>query len=504
VDNHKPLRLGDILLMRGLVDADGLEAAFRRQREKGGRLGESLVALSLLSPRQLMTVLDETPAMPLNIQETGIGRSSLLALLLKFMRMESCQTLPEFSNRMKLPFAVLQELIDEASRQRLLEVVGSVQRDNVCFIRHSLTDRGLAAAADALAQSQYLGPAPVPLVAFQQQVKKQTITNENLQENTLRESLAGLMVRPKYVRRLLPALRAGRTVLLYGPPGNGKTSICTRLATLFRDVVYIPYAIEVHGQIVKMYDSGLHKLYDSGAMTPPPAAGNVLRVDTFDARWVACHRPVVVAGGELTLEMLDLRFEPSTKFYEAPLHMKAMNGVFLIDDFGRQRVNPAELLNRWIVPLESRIDYLTLNTGMSFLIPFDELVFFSTNLRPSDLMDAAFLRRIPYKIELVGPTIDEYKELFFAAAERRGLAMTMEIYDYIVQRLLGTRYELAYFQPDFLCEQVWQICNCFALPLCITYGLADEALGNLYVDLTVRRKTDSIILGRSGNCSASE
>jgi SpoVK/Ycf46/Vps4 family AAA+-type ATPase len=190
-----------------------------------------------------------------------------------------------------------------------------------------------------------------------------------------------------------------------------------------------------------------------------------------------------MAGGELTLEMLDLRFDPISKYYDAPLHMKALNGLFLIDDFGRQKVNPTELLNRWIVPLESRIDYLTLNTGMSFMVPFDELVLFSTNLKPADLMDPAFLRRIPYKIEVLGPDIAEYKKIFQAVAKKNELELDDEVFDHVVRRLRNGSYDLAYFQPNFLCEQISQICGCFNEPRRATIGLAEEALKNLYVDL---------------------
>jgi hypothetical protein len=481
----KRMRIGDILLMRGLIPLEGLSAALERQRERRGRLGQSIIELGLMSEDQLSTVLDETPSKPTSVAGTGITRSNLLGLMLKYMRMESCETIPELSDRMKLPFGVLQELIDEATSQKLVQVLGSTSHLLVRYIRYSLTDVGRVSAAEALSQSQYLGPAPVSLVAFQQQVRKQLITKENLQEKALRAGFEGLIVPDNYVRKLLPAVRSGRTVLLYGPPGNGKTSIGTRIATLFRDVVYIPYAIEVSGQIIKMYDTGLHKQYQDPATMPDMPANDSLQVESFDSRWVPCRRPVAMAGGELTLEMLDLRFDQNTKFYDAPLHMKALNGLFLIDDFGRQQVSPTDFLNRWIVPLESRIDYLTLNTGMTFQIPFDELVIFSTNLQPADLMDPAFLRRIPYKIELVGPTVDEYREIFVNCAKHYGLTITQRVFEYIVKRLLEKEYALAYFQPRFLCDQVAQICTCFDLEPELTRDLADEALENLYVDMKI-------------------
>ena len=234
------------------------------------------------------------------------------------------------------------------------------------------------------------------------QVGKQAIANEVLPEAAVAKGFAGLTIPPNYLRKLLPAVRAGQTILLYGPPGNGKTSIGTRLASLFQNVIYVPYAIEVNNQIIKMYDGRLHRPFTDESAPALPESNSV-RAESFDLRWVACRRPIAIAGGELSLDMLDLRYDPVAKFYDAPLHMKALNGMFLIDDFGRQKVSPTELLNRWIVPLESRIDYLTLSSGVTFMIPFDELVVFSTNLEPADLMDPAFLRRIPYKDRAVRP-----------------------------------------------------------------------------------------------------
>ena len=195
-------------------------------------------------------------------------------------------------------------------------------------------------------------------------------------------------------------INSGRSILLYGPPGNGKTSVAEKIGSIFNDVIYIPYCFEVEGQIIKVFDPSIHKRASANAERRPAAT---LRREDFDRRWVACRRPFIVTGGELTLEMLDLSFNALAKFYEAPLHVKALGGTFVIDDFGRQLVSPEALLNRWIVPLESRVEYLKLHTGKSFSLPFDELVIFSTNLSPQDLMDPAFLRRIPYKLEIAAP-----------------------------------------------------------------------------------------------------
>jgi hypothetical protein len=478
------MRLGDILLMRGLVGASDLEAALERQRRQGGRLGENLIALGFMTTEQLYGVIEDTPVMPRNIAETGLSRGMLLGLVLKFMRLQSCETLPELSQRLHLSHAVIQEILDDATTQKLIHVLGSVSTGIVRYIRYALSDHGRDAAGEAMEQTQYLGPAPVSLAAYQRQVNRQKITNEVLDVNSLRKAFAGMVLSDATIRKLVPAISAGRTVLLYGPPGNGKTSVGTRIASLFNDPVFIPYAVEVGGQIIKLFDPSLHKLFLEPAADAVVAANTSVQIESFDARWNACRRPIAMAGGEMTLDMLDLRWDPVTKCYDAPLHMKALNGVFLIDDFGRQKVNPTDFLNRWIVPLESRIDYLKLNTGITFMLPFDELVIFSTNLEPRDLMDPAFLRRIPYKLQMLGPTLDEYRQIFLKAAAMKNLSITQAAFDYIVKTLRHeSRFELAAFQPFFLCEQVATVCKCFHLKPEITVELAAEALENLYVGI---------------------
>ncbi len=328
-----------------------------------------------------------------------------------------------------------------------------------------------------------MGPAPVSLAAFQAQVSKQLITNEILDAATLRAAFAGMVLSDQTIHRLVPAVSAGRTVLLYGPPGNGKTSLGTRIAQLFTDAVFIPYAIEVSGQIIRMHDPSLHVPFmEAGGDTPSPNGS--VQIEAFDGRWVACRRPVAMAGGEMTLDMLDLRWDAATKTYDAPLHMKALNGVFLIDDFGRQKVNPTDLLNRWIVPLENRMDHLKLNTGLTFRLPFDELVIFSTNLEPSDLMDPAFLRRIPYKIQMLGPDLFEYRQIFERAAAACGLYLRDDAFAFVVEQLTrGGRHALAAFQPRFICEQASQVVRCFRLQPELTCVLAADALENLYVGI---------------------
>jgi predicted ATPase with chaperone activity len=482
------VRLSDILLMRRLVNTSELEIAFDRQRKQGGRLADNLIALGLMSTEQLYAVIEETPVMPRTIAETGISRGLLMGLLLKFMRVQACETLLDLSERMHLSHAVVQEIIDEAVAQKLVHVLGSISTGIVRYIRYALSDMGRDAAGEAMEQTQYLGPAPVCLAAYQAQIGKQKITNEILDVAALKQAFAGLVLSEHIIRRMVPAVSAGRTVLLYGPPGNGKTSLGTRIAGLFTDPVFIPYALEVGGQIIKLHDPSLHKPFLEEKPDPSSGTNAGVQIEAFDARWMPCKRPVAMAGGEMTLDMLDLRWDPITKCYDAPLHMKALNGVFQIDDFGRQKVNPTDFLNRWIIPLENRIDYLKLNTGITFTIPFDELVIFSTNLEPGDLMDPAFLRRIPYKIQMLGPTLDEYREIFLRTAKARDLVITQAAFDYVVEQLTKDgKFQLAAFQPAFLCDQVAQVCRCFKIKAEMTVELAADALDNLYVGIDSRR-----------------
>ena len=250
------------------------------------------------------------------------------------------------------------------------------------------------------------------------------------------------------------------------------------MGKIFQNVIYVPYCVEIDGEIMKVFDPSVHRVV---AEVPEQPSTTNLRRSRIDLRWVACYRPMVITGGELTIEMLDLKYNPIAKFYEAPLHIKALNGTFLIDDFGRQRAKPEDILNRWIVPLNSRVDYLTTHTGKSIVIPFDEIVIFSTNMHPDDLMDPAFQRRISYKLETVEPPEPLFAQVFMGTATKAGLTLTEEVYRQVISTVRQNQAPLAYFQPKFIVEQVLASCKFEGTKPIFTVDNVADALANLFI-----------------------
>jgi hypothetical protein len=366
-----------------------------------------------------------------------------------------------------------------ATERKLLYAKG-VRPDNAAIMTYDLTEEGRRWAADALNRSSYDGPTPVTLEQYNRQVNLQKITNEVVTSTRVRDSVRDLNMDESLLEQSGPALNSGRAILLYGPPGNGKTTFALRLAKVFTDIIYIPYAVVVESQIIRVYDPSIHIAVEPKVTDDQDSP--FLRGEEVDARWVPCKRPFVVAGGELTLGMLDLRYDAASKLYEAPLHMKALGGCFVIDDFGRQIVSPSDLLNRWIVPLESRVDYLKLHTGKSFSIPFDELVIFSTNLDPEDLMDSAFLRRLPYKVEIGAPSVELFKLILAKEGLSHGMPLSEELLDSIVHRItVDKQMQLAAFQPRFILEQVAASCRYAEEDVTLKPRFLDYALNNLRV-----------------------
>ncbi|MBV9243676.1 MAG: AAA family ATPase [Methylobacteriaceae bacterium] len=471
--------IGDILIAHGLVTKADIAAALDRQKIEGGRLGDNLIALGKLKAADLEAVMHGVPAAPRTIADTGLGLAELLNLLTKVMYSGNAETASAIAGVMKLPHRIVQLLIEQAQERKFLNVLGAAGSYAVSELRYALTEKGKQWALDALGQNQYIGPAPVSLAAYQSRIMHQRITNERVDRGAVDAAFAKLVISESFVREIGPAINSGRSILLYGPPGNGKTSVAERIGGIYADVIYIPYCFDVEGQIIKVFDPGIHKTAQPSSEST--IKKSAVRREDLDPRWIPCRRPFIVTGGELTLEMLDLSFNTQAKFYEAPLHVKALGGTFVIDDFGRQIVSPEALLNRWIVPLESRVEYLKLHTGKSFSIPFDELVIFSTNLAPRDLMDPAFLRRIPYKLEIKGPSPQEYRQIFRAVSKALGLEASDEVIDFVIAALrVHNDFPLASYQPKFIVDQVLATCKFEGIPAQFKPEFLVTALGNLH------------------------
>lgn len=397
--------------------------------------------------------------------------------MLKQIYSARLETMREFMNALKLPPHLVEELVRMAMGRNLLTSLGTTES----ALRYGLSEQGRRWAEDAMKSSQYTGPAPVPLEVFCQRVLMQKITNDKVSFASIRAALSGYDVTDEFVRKIGPALNSGRAMLMYGPPGNGKTTVALSFANVFNTLVYVPYAVMIEGQIMRVFDPSVHTPMAPPEDMPRGVFGG-LRREQSDGRWVPVRRPFVVTGGELTLEMLDLSYDAAAGYYEAPLHIKALGGCFVIDDFGRQIVSPTNLLNRWIVPMESRLDYLKLHTGKSFSIPFEALVIFSTNLDPEDLMDQAFLRRLPYKIEVGAPDVHTYRTIFEKLSTRMGIGFSDEIFDTILYKVMKEKgLELAAFQPKFIIDQVVSIARFMGVPPQFDADSLDYALDNLKV-----------------------
>jgi hypothetical protein len=458
--------------------------ALKRQASNGRRLGDNLVAMGAIGQPVLEAFLKRIPTEPADLAATGIDEVDLLGLLMRLIytsRLESCR---QFVDAIRLPYHIVAELVAMAVDRKLLRTLGNRTSDNPIDMSYTFTDEGKRWTLDAQERVSYAGPAPVTLEEFTYQVSLQKLTNERVTLERIRKAIGELTFDESLVEQSGPALNSGRAMLLYGPPGNGKTSFAHSLGSVFSDVIYVPYAIIVEGQIIRFHDPSVHAVVDPTELGEEEEV-TFVRAEEYDARWVPCRRPFVATGGELTLEMLELRYDATGHFYEAPLHLKALGGCFVIDDFGRQLVSPTSLLNRWIVPLESRVDYLKLHTGKSFSVPFEELVIFSTNLEPEALMDPAFLRRLPYKIEVGAPSVENYRIIFEKECARQGMTLPGEAFNAMVQRLRKDQgLELAAFQPKFIVDQVVATCRFMGQAPHFEPRFIEYALKNL----RVRRK----------------
>ncbi len=475
------MRIGELLIAQGSVTEEDVQRASERQVTEGGRLGENLVAIGAITQDELNDFLHAAPPEPKNLADTGISEGTISSLLLKLMLLRKLETPAQICKAIKLPYSVVENQLEELKNNNLAEILGSHGSGVGGQFRYSLTNAGRQMAKEAHERNKYVGPAPVSLEAFCKRVELQKITNETIGREGIDEAFSDLVVPEDLLAEIGPAVNSGRSMLLFGSPGNGKSSLAERMGIMFKKAIYIPHCIEIEGEIIKVYDPSLHQPIQS---TAAPEENSILiersiEREDLDLRWVPVRRPVVITGGELTLEMLDLQFNAISGFYEAPLHFKAINGIMMIDDFGRQIVPPDHLLNRWIVPLEKRVDFLKLHTGKSFEIPFDALVVFSTNLTPSDLMDPAFLRRIPYKVEIKNPSLEDYCRIFQAVADNAGIELTQDMLQQVVGFMKQIGKNLANYQPKFICDQIVASCRYEGISIEASPERVARALKNL-------------------------
>jgi predicted ATPase with chaperone activity len=376
---------------------------------------------------------------PQAMQELGVRRSLVEDLALKILYFQGELTLVELADQMRVSFAVIEEVFDRLRKERLCEVTGMLGGVH----RITTTSQGKVRALELLSLNQYSGPAPVSLEHYVRMVRTQSVQDVEIHEADVEGAFGHLVLPPETLTQLGTAIISGQSIFLYGPTGTGKTTVATAIPNVYRDDVWIPYAIEVDGQIVTIFDPHVHQ----------PSSEHT-ECET-DGRWVRCSRPRVVAGGELTIEMLDLQFNATAKLYSAPLQVKANNGVLIIDDFGRERMRPEELLNRWIVPLDRRVDFLSLVGGKKFEIPFDLFVVFATNLDPRKLADEAFLRRIQSKVKLDNMSPEEFREIFRRVCNTFGLAYDDIVVEELITLIASMNQPL---RPCYARDLVQHIC----------------------------------------------
>jgi hypothetical protein len=408
---------------------------------------------------------------PASLDELDINQGMVVDIILRLTYNEGEVGATHAEEVVKLPYRLIDDLLAWMQQEHLLEVakaVGSLGRRGYVY---SLTDLGRSRAKEAFERTQYVGPAPVPLEKYTKSVLAQA-TIEKLSRDQVQEALTHLILPKDFDRKIGPAVNAGSSLFLYGPPGNGKTTISEAIAKMLGggEPIWMPYAITIGGAIIQIYDRLIHKFSQD-------ERGGA------DQRWGLFQRPGVMVGGELTMEHLDLRYEPVAKFYEAPLQLKANGGMFLIDDFGRQQISPTQLLNRWIVPLETRIDFLRLNSGMTFSIPFKQLLVFSTNLDPDDLVDGAFLRRIQIKVGVFGPDEKMFYQIFANQAQTLGFPeIDRESFLYFLNEWYRkTGKPLQSVHPRDILKAVKVLCEYANEPLHMTPALIEEACQGYFV-----------------------
>ncbi len=437
-------------------------------------------------PAQPQAPVPKTWAPPVmrSVADTGLNMLAIADLVIKVVYFSGLMTGQQIADFVRLPYLqVIDSVLEFLKREKYVEVRGGAGLSPAAF-QYIITEKGSEKAREALERSQYAGPCPVTLSQYIGAMQAQNQGRRSVTQEQLMGSLKDLVVSTEMLNKIGPAVNSGKSIFLYGPPGNGKTTISEAVGRIvLGGDIWIPFAIDIDGQIVRVFDNVHHEIVE---MAPGDTAesSSGRKGETRDPRWVKIRRPVIMVGGELMLAGLDLVYDDINKYYEAPYQVKANGGMFLIDDFGRQQVRPRDLLNRWIVPLEKGVDFLTLHTGRKIEVPFYVMIVFSTNLEPRELVDEAFLRRIRHKIEVGDPTYEQFRDIFKLVCERKHVPYDEQGLAYLLQEwYIKRNRKLRAVHPRDLIDQLIDIARYLNCPPRMTRELLDRAAESYFVEL---------------------
>jgi len=420
------------------------------------------------------------PLEPGTLKATGLPPVFAREIFIKTVFRKNLELVSDMAKELCVSVPIINELIAMCRAQNLIETLGNGGGSVATEMRYQMTETGKKRALLALQQSEYFGALPVPMADFSAQVERQTIRNVGITKAKLEDAMTQLIIPDDLLNQIGPAVNSGKSILMYGPPGNGKSSISNGIRNAMGDKIFIPRVLEYAGQVISVYDPIIH----TSAQDTSEDENSLRRAGgNFDKRYVQCDRPSVITGGELTLDMLELKYNPNSKTYQAPLQLKAAGGVFIVDDLGRQQETPQALINRWIVPMEGGEDILSLQSGEKFTVPFDTLVIFSTNFHPNKIFDGAALRRIFFKILIEAPSREDMLQIFMLVAKAKKFTLDKEALIY----LFGAKYDevdhkYAAYQAPFIIDQMGAICEYQGLPRVMTPDLIDQAWANMFVE----------------------